>query len=493
MKRFIWLLLLISMFIGCSRKEKTLYVVFSYAPLTHIPNVRAEIVTSSILMNFYDPLIRFDEDFRPTPGLAEYWENPDSLTWIFHLRKGIKFQTGENFSSKDVIYTFHRIASDPGSDYRAEISSIDTIITPDSYTVIFKLKTPCSTYLERIGQILIMKNHCPDSLLMTYSCGTGALKYVKTDEKGNIHAIPNPEYFGENVEFDEIVFTAEKVPIPSHKKTKDANYFLYTFSPPEELSREYGFMRVPGPLNAVRYIGINTKQKFLNKKSFRKAIYLAICRERLADSVKKLYNYPVIPAYEMALPSQIGFSFYKPEDCVLKDSIKKLLEISGYDGSSINILVGTSKKIYADLVQKYLEKVGINLKVEAVEAHELFTRVKDTGNFSLYILGLIPQSIDIYSTTEAHFHTQNIKKSLGVKNYYGYSNPTLDSLLETVTHATTKRKREQILQRIESILTDDVPVIPILYEGNNFYLSPELRWKPRIDRLIFVNEIKIKQ
>ena len=493
MKRVTLLLVFVALLTGCVKKEKTLYVVFSYTPLTHIPNVKSEIITSSILMNFYDPLVRFDADFRPTPGLAEYWENPDSTTWVFHLRKGVKFVSGKAFTSKDVVYTFYRIISDSTSDYRADISSIDTIMAPDLYTVIFKLKTPCNTYLERISQILIVENNCPDSLLVNYSCGTGALKYIKTDAKGAIYAVPNPEYFGEKIEFARVIFTPEKQPISSNEKPKNSYFFLYTFSPPEELSQRYGFMRMPGPLNSIRYIGINTKQKPLNKKSFRKAMYLALCRKKIADTVKKLYNYPVLPAYEMALPSQVGFVFYKALPCTLKDTIKAFLRESGYHGTPIRLLVSKTKLSYAKLIKKDFENAGINVKIEAVKPHEIFTRVKETGDFSLYLMALIPQSIDIYSTAEGYFHTRDTEKSLGIKNYFGYSNSVLDSLIENASHATTKRKREKLLQQIESILTEELPVIPLLYEGNNFYLSNTLKWKPRIDRLIFVNEIKIEQ
>ncbi len=490
MKKLTLLFTLFFFSLACGHEKKTLYVVFSYTPLTYIPNVKSEIVTSSILMNFYDPLIRFDADFRPSPGLAEYWENPDSLTWIFHLRKNIKFASGKILTSKDVLYTFKRISKDTSSDYRTDISSIDTIFTPDSYTVIFKLKKPCSTYLERISQILIIQDNCPDTLLANYSCGTGALIYMKTDKKGAIYAVPNTNYFGKKIAFDRIIFTSEQLPFSSDDHTFKNQYFLYTFTPPSDVSKKYNFIGIPGPLNAIRYIGVNTRIKFLNKKSFRKALYLALCRKSIADTIKKLYDFPVLPAYEVALPSQIGFVFYKAADCNLRDTIKALLGKSGYKGEPIEFLVSQTKLTYARLIKKNLEEMGINLKIDPVEPHEIFKRVKETGNFSLFLLALIPQSIDIYSTAESHFHTKDISHSLGVKNYFKYSNPVLDSLIKVTGYTVKKHEREKLLQEIESILIDDLPAIPVLYEGNTFYLSPNLHWKPRLDRLIFVNEIK---
>lgn len=490
MKRFTLLFYLILALLSCGKKQSRLYIVFSYKPLTYLPNIKSELITSSILMNFYDPLIRFDVDLRPRPGLAEYWENIDGTTWIFHLRKGVKFISGKTFTSEDVYYTFYRIIHDTKSSYRSILSSIDTIFTPDSYTVIFKLKSPCSNYLEKISQILILQNNCPDSLLSTYSCGTGPLKHIKTTEDGTIYAKPNNYYFGEKVKFDQVIFTSNTLEIPLKKKNlKNRTYFLYTFPPKERFKSKDNFIRIPGPLNSIRYIGLNLKKKPFDNKSFRKAMYLSLCRAKIADSIRKIYGNPVIPAYELALPTQIGFLFYKPSDCQDKDSIQKLLLNAKYDGRPLTLLVSTTKLPYAKLIQKNFNRVGINLQLEPLEPHEIFSRVTERRDFSLFLLALVSQSIDIYTTSESYFHTAKISNALGVRNYFGFSNRHLDSLIQYSDHST-KRKRKEIMQEIESILINEIPIIPLLYEGNNFYVSSGLQFKPRIDRLIIVNEIK---
>ena len=47
----------------------------------------------------YDSLVEYDQNFNIQPALATHWENPDDRTWIFHLRKGVKFHDGTNFSA----------------------------------------------------------------------------------------------------------------------------------------------------------------------------------------------------------------------------------------------------------------------------------------------------------------------------------------------------------------------------------------------------------
>ena len=54
----------------------------------------------------YDGLVYVRADFAPAPMLAESWENPDDKTWVFHLRKGVKFHNGQELKADDVKFTF---------------------------------------------------------------------------------------------------------------------------------------------------------------------------------------------------------------------------------------------------------------------------------------------------------------------------------------------------------------------------------------------------
>ena len=491
MKRLTLIFLMIIFLAGCKKKTSTLYIVFNYNTLTKVPNKKSEIVTISTLMNFYDPLVRFDADFRPYPSLAEYWENPDSITWVLKLRKNIKFVDGKSFTSEDVLYTFYKTMHDSTSDYRTDVHSIDTILAKGPYTVIFKLNSPCLNFLERISQILIIEKNCSPELLSSLSCGTGPLRFTKEDKNGTIYAIPNNEYFGRKVKFDKIIFITKDVLAKNHLKSPNNKYFLFTVKPPNGFQKQLNFIKIPGPVNAIRYIGANTKRWPLNKKAFRRALYLALCRKKLADTISKLYGYPIIPAYEIALFSQVGFLSYKTNDCIQRDSIQKLLKISGYRGEPIHLLLSKTRLPYAQFIKNNLKEVGINIKIDPVKPSELFKRVKGREDLSLFLLALIPGSIDIHTTGLSYFHSREETKSLGAKNYFSYSNPSLDSLIEGVGQLSEEQERKKVLQKIESMLIDELPAIPLVYEGDNYYISKELNYKPHIDRVILANDITL--
>ena len=57
----------------------------------------------------FDPLVRWTQDMKFESRLAEKWEQIDPLTMRFHLRKGVKFHSGNDFTAKDIDWTLKRL------------------------------------------------------------------------------------------------------------------------------------------------------------------------------------------------------------------------------------------------------------------------------------------------------------------------------------------------------------------------------------------------
>src|SRR6185437_13154149 len=55
----------------------------------------------------FDALVRKDDHYNLQPWLATGWEQPDALTWLFHLRDGVRFQDGRPLTAEDVAYTIN--------------------------------------------------------------------------------------------------------------------------------------------------------------------------------------------------------------------------------------------------------------------------------------------------------------------------------------------------------------------------------------------------
>src|SRR6476646_9740866 len=100
-----------------------------------------ETFTHGVLGNVYEGLTKRDKDLKIIPGLAERWEVVEPTRWRFHLRKGVKFHNGEDFTADDVVFSAER-ARAPGSDIKTMLPPDLRAVKVDDYTVDFVLSTP---------------------------------------------------------------------------------------------------------------------------------------------------------------------------------------------------------------------------------------------------------------------------------------------------------------------------------------------------------------
>ena len=106
-----------------------------------------------VLSNVYDCLTFLEADGSISPGLAESWElSEDGLCYTFHLRKGVKFQNGYDFSAEDVKFTFDKGAAGPlGSALFVNYKSCEIV---DDYTVKIYLTSPYAGFLYGVASRL---------------------------------------------------------------------------------------------------------------------------------------------------------------------------------------------------------------------------------------------------------------------------------------------------------------------------------------------------
>ncbi len=97
----------------------------------------------------YNRLVRLDDNLVVVPDLAASWDIPNNLTYVFHLRKGVKFHNGREMTADDVQYSLQRIldpkTASPGRSYISLITSVDVV---DRYTVRLSLSAPLASLLD---------------------------------------------------------------------------------------------------------------------------------------------------------------------------------------------------------------------------------------------------------------------------------------------------------------------------------------------------------
>lgn len=109
------------------------------------PNSTTSYASFQVLENVFDTLVQPDENLEMQPALAESWEtSEDQLTWTFHMRDGVTWHDGSEFTADDVVYTYNRIIDeDLSSSWR--FSNISEVTAPDADTVVITVSTPSPT------------------------------------------------------------------------------------------------------------------------------------------------------------------------------------------------------------------------------------------------------------------------------------------------------------------------------------------------------------
>lgn len=103
----------------------------------------------------FETLVTRDDNGDIAPGLAESWEIVDDTTYIFHLRKGVKFHNGEELKASDVEFSFSKIAESPhASSIRATID-FENSKAVDDYTFEMKMTEPFGPILNHLGHAVM--------------------------------------------------------------------------------------------------------------------------------------------------------------------------------------------------------------------------------------------------------------------------------------------------------------------------------------------------
>src|SRR6201982_1812389 len=126
--------------LSCSSKpdSNTLVMIIESSPTNLDPRVGIDAASERIDNLLFDDLLDRDEHLNVKPGLADRWDVPDPLTYVFHLHSGGKFHNGAALTSRDVKWTFDSLLTGKvRSTKSAAYSRVERIDAPDDLTVVF--------------------------------------------------------------------------------------------------------------------------------------------------------------------------------------------------------------------------------------------------------------------------------------------------------------------------------------------------------------------
>src|SRR5918999_1203184 len=143
-------LLLALAFVGCtttSSRNGVITVAVLSSPNNLDPRIGSDETSQRVHQLVFDCLLALDDQLRVTGGLATDWEQPNPLTYIVYLRKGVRFHDGHELTADDVVHTFGSFI-DPAfiSPRKGAYRMLDRVEAVDAYTVRFTLKEPIGSF-----------------------------------------------------------------------------------------------------------------------------------------------------------------------------------------------------------------------------------------------------------------------------------------------------------------------------------------------------------
>jgi len=507
-RALLWLaVLLLALLPGCNQSRVnhepgTVNFIIESSPTNLDPRVGTDAQSEHLDGLIFNSLVAHDSQMNITPDLAESWDQPNPLTYVFHLRHGVKFHDGRPFTSADVKFTFDSILSGAVKSVKrgGSFSLVESIDAPDEFTVVFHLREAYASFLWSITRPAIgIVPQGSDKNFGQHPIGTGPFEFVSMVPDDSIVLDRNPEYFGDgsakasaNAAATTTTPAAPPSPDPAtqgslikrlririvpdaivralelRKGTADISA-VNSLTPDTDvaLAKQPGIIVDQQPGTTFQYISINFDDPVLAHREVRQALAYGTDRESL---VKYLLRGQARLASTLLPPGNWAYDPTTRQYNFDPARAEQLLDAAGFarraDGMRFHLQLKTSTdestRLLAEAIAEQWRKIGIALDLRPLENATFLSDISH-GSFQLYALRWVgvnndPDGFDFV------FNSKKMPPNGADRGHY--RNPALDALLGQERVETDVAKRKIIFSQIQQIVAEDEPYINLWFQDN---------------------------
>jgi peptide/nickel transport system substrate-binding protein len=461
--------------LSCSNKPdaNTLVMIIESSPTNLDPRVGIDAYSERIDSLIFDDLLSRGDDLNVAPGLAERWDTPDPLTYVFHLHKGVKFHDGRLLTSRDVKWTFDTLLQGKIRSTKAAVYKyIDHIGSPDEDTVTFHMKEPDATLLWTLsdGAIGIVPYGSGEEMTL-HPIGSGPFKFVSAETDREVILERNGDYWAGPPKLARVrlAVVPDETTEALELRKGSCDIAINSYLTPDTvvtLERSPNIQVEHGPGTRLAYLGFNLRDSILKDVRVRHAIAYALDRRPMIEYLWRGLAEParsILPAQSWAYEGDVPAYQHDPEKA------RQILDAAGYpaiNGMRFHITMKTSTdantRLMVAVMQQQLREVGIALDIRSFEFATFFSDVQH-GAFQMYGLRWIGgnEDPDIFQYA---FHSSKFPPNGANRTYY--SNPQVDALIDRARREIDPKVRKPLYAEVQKILAEDLPSMNLFYLDN---------------------------
>jgi oligopeptide transport system substrate-binding protein len=506
---------------GCPRREtpvergireQILERGLSSDPAELDPHVISGLTEINITSTLFEGLVGEDPvDLHPVPGVAESWEvSSDGLTYIFHLRSNARWSNGDAVTAYDFSNSFRRVLTRTlAADYATmlyllvnaeaynkrsltDFSQVGVQV-PDAHTLRLTLNHPAPYFLSLLSHPVWYPIHLAtlEKYGSPYERGSkwtqpgnlvGNGPFILKEWKKNelIAVEKSPTYWdaasvrlnginfhpASDVDAEERAFRGKQLHITEALPVGKVDY--YKHNEPEVL-------QIAAFLDTYFY-RLNVTRPGLSNIKVRQAFSAAIDRQAV---VEKITRGGQQPAHSFTPP---GIDGYVPPDIVKSnyDAARQLLADAGYPGGQglppLEITINSSgnHRLIAEAIQEmWRRELGVNVRINNMEQATLLAN-RRTLDYQILLSNWAADYLDPKTFLD-------VFRSDSDNNHTGWKTPNYDALLFEADRTADPAARRALMQRAETILLNEAPIIPIYYYTSVRLVRPSVHgWYPNL-------------
>ena len=443
-------------------------------PITLDPHLQNDAITNSLLFNVYEGLVAFDADMTLEPALAQRWENLDDHTWRFRLRPDVVFHDGRALDSADVVASLERARDHERSLTASYLVSLQDVRAVDALTVELTTREPTAILVNKLAFIAILPRNAPAEIVEPV--GTGPYRLLTSEELYRLEAWA--DWWGGRVGVEQV----ELVPIAANEDRRQALIdgtadLAINLRPAPGLPEPEGYRRLVRERLSMAYLSLRSDRPPFEDRRVRLALHLALDRQAL---VEEMFNGLAEPTGQLVNRHVFGHAPELQAPTPDPERARALLEEAGQVGLELELAYLTSLPM--EPLIRELEAVGLRIREAPMAWAELMPRLK-SGEFDLYLGGLLSPTGDASDLLDSDLHSPDPERGYGSGNFYGYTNLELDRLIEESSALLDPRERLEHLQRCLRLVSHDLPLIPLVVPFQVDGIRGDLEWRQRLDGL----------